>query len=204
MKYIFSAVSIVLLGHLLFLSSCKEEPIDVPYISSFTPQTGTIGTLDTIRGANFGLTPEENLVNINGKTCTLLYASATELIIRVVPGISTGQVSVTVDRLSAVSNTDFILMEHRLDSIHPKTGAIGDQITFFVAHLPDPTEEFEPLRDITLIFNDIPSQISDYTTVNDSTKSFSAFVPADAVSGKVYVKMGAITAESKNDFEVIP
>lgn len=204
MKYIFSAVSIVLLGHLILLSGCEEEPIHVPYISSFTPQTGTIGTLVTIKGTNFGLTHEENLVNINGKTCTLLTVSSTELIIRAVPGISTGKISVTVDRLSAASTADFVLIEHRLDSIHPKTGVIGDRITFFVAHLPDPTAEFEPLQDVTLIFNDIPSQISDYATVNDSTKSFSAFVPADAISGKVYVTMGAITSESKNDFEVIP
>jgi IPT/TIG domain len=205
MKYVFPCVSAILLGHLFLLSSCNEPPEAVPYISSFEPLTGKIGETITIYGTNFSPVAEENLVNINGGTCRILSASSEKIEVIAVPGISSGIVSVTVDRLSAIAYAEFMFMAHRLDSINPKTGPSGTKVDFFGVNFTNANDDFDPIKDIRITFNgSIAAPISGYTMVNDTTRTFSTVVPEGATSGTVSVTIGAVTSSYKDDFEVIP
>jgi len=205
MKYTFPCISILFLGHLFSLSSCNEAPEAVPYISSFEPVTGKIGDVITIYGSNFSAVAKENLVNINGGTCRIISASPEKLEVIAVPGISSGVVSVTVDRLSAIAYTEFTFMAHRLDSINPKTGPSGTKVDFFGVNFTNATDDFDPIRDVHVTFNDsIAVPISGYVMLNDTTRTFSTFVPEGASSGTVTVTIGAVASSYKDDFEVMP
>jgi hypothetical protein len=205
MKYVFPFISIILIGHLFSFSSCNEPTEAVPYISSFEPPTGKIGETVTIHGTNFSNVAEENLVNINGGTCRILSASSEKLEVLTVPGVSSGIVSVTVDRLSAIAYTEFILIAHRLDSLNPKKGAVGTKVDFFGVNFTDAFNGFDPIKDIRVTFNDsIAAPVLGYTMINDTTRTFSTFVPAGATTGTVTVTIGAVTSSYKDDFEIIP
>ena len=204
MKHVAKTFFLVLIGHLLSFSGCNEPPIDVPLISSFTPLTGELQTIITIQGNNFAPSLADNLVNINGFTCPIISGSSTELVIKAIPGVSSGTVSVTVDHLSAIAFEQFTLISHQLDSINPKEGSIGDKIVFFGTKFTLPADNFDPQKDVKVRFNDKDAgPISDYATSQDTT-TFSVPVPVGATTGKIYVTIGSVTVEYKDEFEVIP
>ena len=85
----------------------EPEPGTVPTITSFTPTSGVIGTQVTITGTNFGTTTAANVVKFGTVTATVSTASATSLVTTVPVGTTTGKISVTVDKKTATSTTDY-------------------------------------------------------------------------------------------------
>lgn len=203
MKYTLTSISIVLLGHLIWLSGCSEPPVSVPYISSFSPDTAALGVEIQIFGKNFSDDSRKNIVRINGGDCEVISASSTELVVKTIPGVSTGPLTVTVGVLAAVAFDEFSFVPHQLDSINPKVGAPGTTVDFFGINFPEPFDGFDPLQDIAVTFNDKVAPVTNYTNVDAKTKTFSVKVPEDAESGTVSVTIGAVTETYKDDFEVI-
>ncbi|NAY91548.1 BspA family leucine-rich repeat surface protein [Muricauda sp. JGD-17] len=78
-----------------------------PTITSFTPKSGTVGTLVTINGTNFSTTASANTVKIGSTTATVSTATATKLTITVPQGATTGKVSVAVGGKTATSTDNF-------------------------------------------------------------------------------------------------
>lgn len=84
-------------------------PVISPIISSFTPQSGIVGTEVTISGQNFSTTATNNTVKFNGTLATITSATATELKVSVPSGVATGKITVEVGGEIATSNTSFTL-----------------------------------------------------------------------------------------------
>jgi IPT/TIG domain/FG-GAP repeat len=71
---------------------------------AFSPQSGPVGTLVTVTGADFSSTQS---VSIGGVSAIPVSASSTELVALVMPGATTGSVSVTTSSGSQTPNGNF-------------------------------------------------------------------------------------------------
>ncbi len=93
---------------LLFASSCKKDKINPdPTITSFTPESGAVGTAVTITGTNFSTTATDNTVQFNGTAATVTAATATSITTSVPTAATTGKITVAVSGKTATSATDF-------------------------------------------------------------------------------------------------
>lgn len=78
-------------------------------ISSFTPSSGPIGTYVTINGSGF--TPSST-VDFNGTTTTIISQTATELIVEVLSGTTTGAITITEAGCPLNSSSDFSIIDN--------------------------------------------------------------------------------------------
>src|SRR5579859_5598196 len=79
-----------------------------PVITSFTPQSGAVGSTVTVNGSNFGATPAANIVFFGSVKATVTAASTTALTLTVPPGTSYQPLTVTTGGLTAFSAQPFI------------------------------------------------------------------------------------------------
>lgn len=75
-------------------------------ITSITPTSGPKATVVTITGTGFSTTAANNTVTINGKTCTVNSATATQLMVVIPPAAGSGPIQVTVEGEN-VQSADF-------------------------------------------------------------------------------------------------
>ena len=80
-----------------------------PTISSFAPASGPVGTPVTITGTNFSTTPSNKIVFFGAVKAAVTAASTTSLTVTVPYGITYQPITVTVNGLTAFSNTAFIV-----------------------------------------------------------------------------------------------
>ncbi len=85
-----------------------------PTISSFSPTSGSIGTLVTITGTNLG---NIDTVRIGGVAAIKISATSTTLVAMVMPGSNTGNIFISNISGSAISSSNFL----KLNSIAPNT-----------------------------------------------------------------------------------
>ena len=85
----------------------KSTP--TPTITTFTPTQGNTGVLVTITGTGFSSTPAENVVKIGGVQATVTSSSSTQLVLNVPSNAATGLISVTVDKQSVYSSSNFFV-----------------------------------------------------------------------------------------------
>src|SRR5258705_10003288 len=87
----------------------SSELFSQPAISSFSPQSGAVGTSVTISGSNFSTTPANNIVFFGVVRANVTTASASSLTVSVPASATYQPISVTVNNLSAYSNKPFIV-----------------------------------------------------------------------------------------------
>src|SRR3954453_24027487 len=104
---IFPYKSIILSLLFICCNTLYAQTIPPPVISSFTPNTGAVGTQVTITGKNFSKVPTENIVYFGAVQAPVIKASASTLVVTVPAGASYQPVTVTTNRLTAYSNTFF-------------------------------------------------------------------------------------------------
>ncbi len=80
-----------------------------PSISSFSPNSGPIGTTVTITGTNFSTTPANNIVYFGATKATVTAATATQLTVTVPVGATYQPITVQVAGLTAYSSKPFIV-----------------------------------------------------------------------------------------------
>ncbi|WP_108245522.1 Ig-like domain-containing protein [Muricauda brasiliensis] len=115
----FSIWAVAALSVCLFALSCgKDDSPDTPKtgdenptITSFTPLSGTVGTLVTINGTNFDATKSNNTVKFGNVAASVTTASATKLVAEVPEGAETAKISVTVGGKTATSSDSFTFTE---------------------------------------------------------------------------------------------
>src|SRR6218665_3427048 len=78
-----------------------------PYIASFHPMSGNVGTAITISGINFNTTPSYNVVSFNGTPAVITAATSTSLTVIVPQGATTGEITVEVGCGLVASTADF-------------------------------------------------------------------------------------------------
>ena len=135
MKRIF-AIPFLLVGMLLLTVSCNEElqiatyDQEAPSIASFTPTTGPVGTLVTVRGA--GLHRIEKAY-INDAEVEIKYAiSGNEIVLRTTTAGSTGPISLEGPDGTARS-TEIFTYTYPTPEIttYPESFTVGDEVVFF-------------------------------------------------------------------------
>lgn len=135
MKRIF-AIPFLLVGMLLLTVSCNEElqiatyDQEAPSIASFTPTTGPVGTLVTVRGAGLHRIGK---AYINDAEVEIRYAiSGNEIVLRTTTAGSTGPISLEGPDGTARS-TEIFTYTYPTPEIttYPESFTVGDEVVFF-------------------------------------------------------------------------
>src|ERR1700722_18819571 len=103
----FQALTLSSIAFGLLMTACIKNAIPIPppppsgtapvAITGISPVAGPAGISDTVTGRGFSAAIASDSVYFNGKGATILSASTTRLIVIVPAGVSTGDVSVTVN-----------------------------------------------------------------------------------------------------------
>jgi YD repeat-containing protein len=108
-------------------------------IFAFAPTHGVAGTEVTVEGQGFSGSAANDSVSFNGTTATVLSASATQLVVNVPDGATTGPISVTVSGQTASSTTPFVVddtgVPPTISQVSPAIVAVGGTVTVTGTHL---------------------------------------------------------------------
>ncbi|MHB1462159.1 MAG: IPT/TIG domain-containing protein [Armatimonadota bacterium] len=158
-----------------------------PVISSFLPDSGIVGDVVHIIGANF---TDINEVEFNGAVVTPLAVDDTSITVTVPGGATTGMIGVSNPAYTASSTDRFtVYQQPTISSVQPDRGIVGERVTITGTNLADITG---------ITFNNTAAVF--YSVDNDTT--ITVTVPNGATTGKIVVSNPAYTAESANDFTV--
>ncbi|MFI5220769.1 MAG: FG-GAP-like repeat-containing protein [Bacteroidia bacterium] len=80
-----------------------------PTITSFSPTSGPVGTIDTIIGTGFSTATTNNIVFYGATRATVNYSSSTMLVVAVPVGATYQPITVTVSGLTTYSSKPFII-----------------------------------------------------------------------------------------------
>ncbi|MBS0571464.1 MAG: IPT/TIG domain-containing protein [Proteobacteria bacterium] len=164
-----------------------------PTISNFTPSSGSVGTSVTITGSNFSTTKTSNTVKFNGTAATVNSASATQLVVAVPSGATSGSVTVTVSGQTATSGSAFTVTTPAptISSFSPTSGTVGTTVTI------NGTNFSSTVANDTVKFNGISATVSTATTAKLTVP-----VPPGATTGPITVTTGGQTTASSSNFTV--
>jgi hypothetical protein len=81
--------------------------VTTPIINSFSPTSGSVGTVVTIDGANFNNTPSNNIVYFGGVKAGVISGTSNRLTVTVPPGANYQPISLTTESKTAFSMTPF-------------------------------------------------------------------------------------------------
>jgi hypothetical protein len=97
----------ILFSLVIVISTVGTLSAQTPTITSFTPTSGSIGTVVTITGTNFSTTAANNIVWFGAVKATVTTATSTTLSVTVPTGATYQPITVTVNGLTAYSKTPF-------------------------------------------------------------------------------------------------
>jgi hypothetical protein len=89
-------------------SNAVLSVVNIPIITSFSPGAGVLGSNVLITGANFSPVPANNLVYFGAVKAVITAASATNLTVTVPAGATYAPLTVTVNGLTAYSDSPFL------------------------------------------------------------------------------------------------
>jgi len=155
-----------------------------PTITTFTPESGPVGTSVTIGGTNFmGATA----VTFNGSAASFTVTSDTAIQTTVPAGATTGPLSVTTPAGTATSASSFaVVVAPTITSFTPSSGRVGASVTISGANFMGAT---------AVTFN---GSAASFTVTSDT--AIQTTVPAGATTGPLSVTTPAGTALSASNF----
>jgi len=155
-----------------------------PTITTFTPESGPVGTSVTIGGTNFmGATA----VTFNGSAASFTVTSDTAIQTTVPAGATTGPLSVTTPAGTATSASSFaVVVAPTITSFTPSSGRVGASVTISGANFMGAT---------AVTFN---GSTAAFTVTSDT--AIQTTVPAGATTGPLSVTTPAGTALSASNF----
>ena len=157
-----------------------------PFVDSFTPLSGPVGSPVTITGSNFtGITS----VRFNGVTATFTVNSPTQITATVPAGASTGPIAVTSARGNGTGPQDFVLTP-TITSFTPASGRVGRSVTITGSGFAGVT---------SVQFNGVNA-----TIISSTATVIRATVPPGATTGPITVTTPAGTTASTASFTVLP
>ncbi len=159
-----------------------------PFINSFSPANGPVGTDVIIEGGNFVLNGTG--VSFNGVAATSGFVSSATQIHAIVPaGATTGPITVWTVSGTNTTTSKFYVWP-RITSFTPATGAAGASVSISGANFTNAT---------SVQFNGAAASF----TVNSGT-NLTAIVPGDAITGTLSVTTPAGIVASTTNFLVPP
>jgi YD repeat-containing protein len=166
-------------------------------ISGFSATQGAAGTQLTIDGTGFSTTPGNNTVTINGVTATVVSATATQLVVTIPVGATSGVVSVQSGAASANSPTPFAVNNSDaapvITGFSPTGGAAGTVVTLSGSNF-SPT-----VNGNKVLINGTPAAITAATATSVSFR-----VPPDVSSGVIQAFTPYGSATGAGNFIVPP
>jgi large repetitive protein len=166
--------------------------VNEPYISSFTPTTGTSGTLVTIRGLNFTNASAVAFGGVNAAS----FSVVSDTVITAVPATgATGIVAVT-NMYGTGSLTGFVYDESSIlppfiSSFSPGSGAIGSQVSISGSHF-DPSISGNIVR-----FGSVQANV-----ISASEGNINVTVPAGSTFMPLTVTTNYLTGYASRGFNV--
>jgi sugar lactone lactonase YvrE len=180
----------MLLFFLLFIGACKKEDVELPAeafkIDSYYPNSGNAGTLVTIAGAGFGTEIGKYSATISGKNAEVISATATNLVIRMPEGGTTGALALSYDSKSFAVG-QYTYQELSIAAVLPANGPAGSQIRINGAGFSSTTGP------ATVFINGKSALV-----VSVSNELIVAEVPADAGFGPIVVKVNGKESQGQN------
>ncbi|MFC2131085.1 SUMF1/EgtB/PvdO family nonheme iron enzyme [Bacteroidota bacterium] len=169
----------------------SQTSAPAPFIESIEFSSAIIGEEVTISGSNFGDTQGESSVTFTGAIATDYTSWEDSEINVIVPmGAQTGYVSVIVNNI--ISNGKYFKVIPQISEINPTSGEVGDIITISGTG-------FGPEQATSRVyFGDI--QADEFLDWNET--EIKVKVPAEATSGKVYIRIKSLSS-NEVDFTVI-
>ncbi len=110
--------------------------IIIPIITSFTPKSGSAGTVVTIIGSGFNGTTSKNTVYFGAVKANIISAAADKLVVSVPLGATFQPITVTTSRLTASSAYPFVVTFPNGDNLSPTSFAAKQD--FSVGSFPYP------------------------------------------------------------------
>jgi IPT/TIG domain len=166
-----------------------------PSISSFAPNSASIGGSVTVNGSNFGTSVADNTVKVNGIQAIVSSASSAQLVFVVPVGASTGKISVATSNGTATSATDLLVVQSgaapTITSFNPAAAAVGAAVTIVGTN-------FDP----TAANNAVKINGTTAAVTSSSATQIIITVPVGANSGKITVQNGGGTASSSTDISI--
>lgn len=179
------------------LTSISRQSSALVSVIDFNPGSGPVGRAVTIYGTGFSPTPGENAVTFNGIAATVSSASATQLVVTVPAGATTGSIGVTAPAGSASSSTAFTVTTTggapTITGFNPTIATPGTAVSITGANF-EPTPTNNRLR-----FNIMPAPITSSTATTISVP-----VPGGATSGRLSLATLGGATQSTDDFFVPP
>jgi YD repeat-containing protein len=181
-------------GNLLSITRHTSSSVAV---IGFDPPSGPVGATVRIQGTGFSATPAQNTVTFNGVTATVSAASATQLVVTVPSGATTGTIGVTAPAGSASSATSFTVATSSgaptITSFTPTIGVPGTSVSVSGTNF-DTTAANNRLQ-----FNVSPGLVSSATST-----TLSVPVSNSATSGRLSLVTPGGATQSTDDFFVPP
>jgi YD repeat-containing protein len=187
--YIYDSV-----GNLLAIS---RQSASLVSIVEFTPKHAPVGASVTISGTGFSTVASQNSVLFNGTAASVLSASATQIVVHVPPGTTTGPLTITTPVGTATSRTPFTVDPSTeaptITAFTPTIGAPDTALTITGTNFA-PT----PASNKVLLNNT-------YALVSTATNtSLATSVPNGTGSGRISVITPFGKAVSSGDFFIPP
>jgi len=166
-------------------------------IFTFVPMHGSAGAQITLQGQGFSPSPANDSVSFNGTVATVLSASATQLIVAVPVGATTGPISVTVNSQTVTTTTSFVVDDTgeppTITQVSPVLVTLGQTVTITGTHL-DPAE-----GETTVQMGD---RVLSLSSATDTALQY--VVPSDGTSGFVTVSTPYGMTTSPSPVIVLP
>lgn len=145
-------------------------------ITAISPVTGGAGTVINISGMGFNTTVAQDIVAVNGVSAVVKSATATTIVATLQPGVTTGQVSVTINGQRTIGPVFTVVPPPAIASLSPSSGLAGVQVTIHGTNFSTNLAENQ------VTFNGVPAVISSATTA-----ALVVNAPANVTTGKVVV-----------------
>ena len=162
-----------------------------PTVSSFTPASGTVGTLVTVAGSNLDSVTSASL---NGQDVgTLTHVNATQLKLTIPAGASTGKIAATNSAGSGQSSSDYKVTP-KITGYSPSDGAAaGAAVTITGTSLAGATLKFNGVTAPVESGSD-DSTINTHVPATATTGAVSATTPGGATNGPTFKVLPAIAS----------
>lgn len=179
------------------LLSVSRQSSAIVSVIQFDPGSGPVGTTVTISGTGFSATAGQNTVTFNGVTATVSLATATQLVVTVPSGATTGPIAVTSPNGSATSSTSFTVGPSTtgapsISGFTPTIGPAGTAVTINGTN-------FEPIN----TNNKVKFNVTRAGVATASTTSMVSNAPT-GTSGRLSVTTPFGSTTSTGDFFLTP
>ncbi len=179
-------------GNILSISRKSSSQLS---IITFTPTSGPAGTTVTIFGTAFSSTASQDTVGFNGTNAAVSSATATQLVVSVPSGATSGPIAVTTPAGSVTSTASFTVTASNgaptISSFSPTIATVGTALTVSGTNF-----------DTTALNDRVTLNASLATVTSATSTSIATTVPGSATSGHIRIATPLGAAVSTQDLYI--